>query len=463
MEERDKSVVIQEQVEDARRLFESGITLSYEARISILRRLKRIIVANKEQILGALHSDLHKSRYEGYMTEYALVLSELDYTIKKLRSWMRPKRMQASLAQFVSTVRLHHVPYGVVLVMSPWNYPFQLSMMPLIGAIAAGNVVVFKPSAYSAALSELFAEMFNTEFKEGVIRVVTGSRKENQALLEQEFDYVFFTGSPVVGSLVMEACAKHLTPFTLELGGKSPCIVDKTADLKKTAKRILFGKLLNSGQTCVAPDYLLIHEDVYDDFVPILVDTYTSMMNEGYRRENFPCIINEKHFERIDGLVKGSPVYYQDSFDPELPRLYPFTLLERVSMSDPVMQEEIFGPVFPMLKWKELADLKAIIREHKNPLALYCFTKDQALADRVVKEIPFGGGCINDTIMHIASHHQPFGGVGRSGIGSYHGHYSFETFSHQKNVVRKWWYLDLPVRYHPYKNPDKHLPYFMLK
>ncbi len=460
---KSKEALIKADVKRARELFATGNTLSYKARINTLLRLKDILGKNKDAILDALHSDLNKSHYEGYMTEYALVISEIEYAIKKLRAWMKPKRQKASLAQFISTVHLHSVPYGTVLIMSPWNYPFQLTMIPLIGAVAAGNVVIVKPSFYSRHTSELLEKIINSEFTDARIKVITGSREENKALLDEEFDYVFFTGSPTVGKLVMESCSKYLTPFTLELGGKSPCIIDKNIDLKKAAKRVLFGKLLNAGQTCVAPDYLLVHEDVYDEFLASLISIYKTMMKGEYRERNFPCIINQKHFDRIAALVDESEVFYQDDFNKANALQYPFTIVKNADKDSAIMQEEIFGPVFPVLKWKKFGDLKRIISYNKNPLALYLFTKDGALGNKVIKEISFGGGCINDTIMHIASHHQPFGGVGRSGIGRYHGKYSFDTFSRKKNIVRKWWCFDLKVRYHPYKNPKGHLPYFLLK
>ncbi len=462
-ENKTKEAVIKADVKKAREVFAKGTTLSYKSRINTLLRLKSILERNKDNILEALHKDLNKSHYEGYMTEYALVISEIEYAIKSLRCWMKPKRQKASLAQFISTVHLHSVPYGTVLVMSPWNYPFQLTMIPLIGAIAAGNVVIVKPSYYSKHTSDLLEKIINSEFTDARVKVITGSREENKALLDEEFDYVFFTGSPTVGKLVMESCSKYLTPFTLELGGKSPCIIDRGVDLKKTAKRVLFGKLLNAGQTCVAPDYLLVHEDVYDEFLASLIMLYKSMMKGEYRKKNFPCIINQKHFDRIEGLVNESEVFYQDEFNKDKPLQYPFTLVQNVDKESAIMKEEIFGPVFPVLKWNKIGDLKRIISYNKNPLALYLFTRNKALANTVIKEISFGGGCINDTIMHIASHHQPFGGVGRSGIGRYHGKYSFDTFSHKKSIVRKWWFFDLKVRYHPYKKPEGHLPYFLLK
>ncbi len=449
-------------IDRQRDLFLTHKTLDYSYRLSSLKRLKKTILKYEEEVYDALKSDLNKSKYEANMTEVGLILGELDKTIKHLSKWMKPKRLRVSFTQMPAKSRLLSEPYGVVLIMSPWNYPFQLTMAPLIGAVAAGNCVMVKPSAYSPKTSDVFVKIIKEAFEDFHVEVITGGREENKELLDQKFDYIFFTGSPVVGKIVMQHAANNLTPVTLELGGKSPCIVDKNTDLKKTAKRLLFGKLLNSGQTCIAPDYLFIHEAVKEDFVKLLIQGHKEMLSDKvYVEKNFPRIINDKHYNRIRSLLEGVDVLYGGDFNEEL-RQISFTLVDNPPLDSRIMNEEIFAPILPIITWKNKEEVVQFLNARPKPLALYLFTKDASVEEYIVKNVSYGGGCINDTIIHIAGQ-QPFGGVGNSGIGAYHGKKSFETFSHYKHVIKKSWYFDLPIRYHPYKNVNKKINKFLFK
>lgn len=441
-----------------RAFFETGKTRDAAFRKAQLRRLDEAIVQHTDEILAALKQDLNKSRYEGYMAEVALVRSEIQHCIKKLSTWMRPKQKLASIAQMPAKTWIQYEPYGVVLILAPWNYPFQLSLNPLIGALAAGNCVCLKPSAYSAATSAVIEKLLAECFDPGYVSVATGGRDVNQALLEQPYDYLFFTGSPTVGRLVMRAAAEHLTPVTLELGGKSPCIVERTADLQKTARRILFGKLLNAGQTCVAPDFLYVEARIKEDLLEAIKEELKRQVpSEGYRQEHMAKIINAKHFERLCAYLDQGTILEGGQVDAKRQQLA-FTLLDEPAWTSPVMQEEIFGPILPVLSFEDISEAIQQLKKLPKPLALYLFTKSQAVQDRVLTELSFGGGCVNDTIMHLTSNRLPFGGVGPSGMGHYHGAYSFETFSHAKSLVKKAWAMDMPMRYHPYRDPDKTLP-----
>lgn len=459
----DRARDIETCVQQARTYFQTGNTYAAEFRMRQLQALKQAIEAHEGAIFEALKSDLNKSPYESFMTEIGLVIGEIEYAQRHLKRWMKPKRLRTALTQAPASAKLYSDPYGVVLIMSPWNYPFQLTLIPLIGAIAAGNVAVIKPSAYSPATSGIVRRIVEDAFEPGYVTVVEGGRAENTALLEQHFDYIFFTGSPGVGKLVMRAASETLTPVTLELGGKSPCIVDQTADIQQTARRILFGKLLNLGQTCVAPDYILVHTAVKDALVEALKAQYARMVTDSdYAKAVLPRIVNEKHYKRILSLLEGQTCLFGGKGDATT-RQMTLTLVDEPDPDSPLMQEEIFAPILPILTWERPDQVCAFVNSRPKPLALYLFTKDSTLVNRVTERISYGGGCINDTIIHISSSHQPFGGVGNSGMGHYHGKHSFETFSHRKTVVKKWWAFDLPVRYHPYKNPEKTPPRFLLK
>lgn len=435
--------------------FDSGRTLPVPARVAALEKLRAGILKNEDKISAALKADLNKSPFESYMTEIGMVLDELGYLIKMTPKWAKEKRVPTPLAQFRSTSLIHPEPYGVVLVMSPWNYPFMLALEPAAGAIAAGNCVVIKPSAYAPATSRVIGELIGELFDPGLAAVVQGGRAENQALLDERFDYIFFTGGTQVGRLVLEKAAAHFTPVTLEMGGKSPCIVDKTADIGLCARRLAFGKFLNAGQTCVAPDYVLVHRDVKDALVSELKKNVTAFFGpDPLDCEDYPKIINEKHYRRILGLTEGAHILFGGGAREG--RIAP-TVLDGVTGDSPVMQEEIFGPVLPLLEFTTLDEAVAFIKARPKPLALYLFTADKKVERRVLDTVSFGGGCVNDCVVHLASHRMPFGGVGNSGMGGYHGEDSFRTFSHYKSVLKKANWIDLPMRYHPYSERNLRL------
>lgn len=431
-------------------------------RRAALKKLRGAIMAKEADIKEALYQDLHKSSSESYMSEIGMVLSELTFQLRHIEAWSKPKRKHTPLAQFHAVSYTVPQPYGVVLVMAPWNYPFQLCMEPLIGAIAAGNTVILKPSAYAPHTSAVIKELISSCFKEEYIAVVEGGRKENKELLEQRFDYIFFTGGVEVGRQVMEKASRYLTPVSLELGGKSPCIVEESADIRLAAKRIVFGKFLNAGQTCVAPDYVLVQRSMKNELLCYLKDAiHKAYGSTPIDHPDYPGIINEKHFERLCGLMKEGNICIGGRTRKETLQIEP-TVIEGVEIDHRIMQEEIFGPLLPILVYDDLEDVIDYINAHEHPLALYLFTKDTMIERRILKECSFGGGCINDTIIHLASSHMGFGGVGQSGMGSYHGYDSFQTFSHQRSIVKKSTWMDLPFRYPPYsKAKDAIIRLFM--
>ena len=443
---------IQAIVEKQRAYFLSGVTLPIEFRKKALADLKKAIQVNEEKIAAAIKKDLGKSREEAYMCEIGLTISEISYMQKHTKQFAREKRVVTTLAQFASRSFVKPMPYGVTLIMSPWNYPFLLTMEPLVDAIAAGNTVVVKPSAYSPATSAVMKEVLEGVFSPEYVAVVTGGRAENTCLLQQKFDYIFFTGSQSVGKEVMTQAAKHLTPVTLELGGKSPCIVDSSADIKLAARRIVFGKYLNCGQTCVAPDYILCEKSVQEKLISALKAEIvrqfgdTPLSNEAYGK-----MVNEKHFERVCGLIAEAKVVHGGKTDREALKIEP-TVMRDVSFSDAVMQEEIFGPVLPIVTVDSMDDVISIVNERQHPLALYVFAEEKKIVRKVISRCTFGGGCVNDTIIHLATSNMGFGGVGESGMGAYHGKIGFDTFSHKKSIVDKKTWLDLPMRYQPYRS-----------
>ncbi len=456
-------MTIEETVARQRACFDSNITLPLSFRHNALHRLRRSILDHEADIHAALAAALNKSRAESYMCEVGMTLSELRYVDKHLDRWAKDRRAATPLAQFHARSFTIQQPYGVVLILSPWNYPFMLTMEPLIGAIAAGNCCTVKPSAYSPAVSAVIRRIAAECFDPGHVAVVEGGRVENKALLDQTFDYIFFTGGVTVGREVMEKAAKYLTPVTLELGGKSPCIVDRTAKLDLAAKRLVFGKLLNCGQTCVAPDYLLIDRAVKDAFLPLLEKWIRRMYganaldNDGYVK-----MINQKHFDRVCGLIDQSKAVIGGGSAPATLKIQP-TVLDGVTPEDAVMQEEIFGPVLPVLTYDTIDEAEAFVRSHPHPLALYLFSEDRAVQERFLRRVSFGGGCINDTIIHLATSRMGFGGVGNSGMGSYHGKKSFDTFSHEKSIVNKSTWMDLPFRYAPYTDFSEKMLRMFLK
>ncbi|MCI5773943.1 MAG: aldehyde dehydrogenase [Erysipelotrichaceae bacterium] len=438
--------------------FRQGHTLDVKTRIEYLKKLKAEIIRQEPNIHAALFQDLGKCGTESYMCETGMVLSEINHMIKHTARYASYRYHLTPMAQFHATSYQVPSPYGVVLVMSPWNYPFMLTLDPLIDALAAGNTVCVKPSAYSKHTSEVIKTILNNVFPEEYVSVITGGRKENQALLDEKFDYIFFTGSPNVGHEVMAKASVHLTPITLELGGKSPVIVDETANIKLAARRIVFGKYLNAGQTCVACDYLYAHENIKDELLKAIVNEINTQFGS---LNNYGKIINEKHFDRILGLVDPAKVVIGGQGNRDTFQIEP-TVMDNVTWDDKVMQEEIFGPILPVLTYRDLDELMTIIADKPAPLALYFFSRNKQAIRKIEKSLSFGGGCINDTIIHLATPYMPFGGVGNSGMGQYHGKTGFETFSHLKSIVNKKNWIDLPIRYQPYtKQKDKLIRLFL--
>lgn len=449
-------------IEEQRRYFKDGKTMSLKYRIDALKRLECALGLWSSKIYWALRQDLNKSRQEAYMCEIGLLLSEIRHAKRHLRSWNKKRRVQTPLAQYISSSYTVRNPYGVVLIMSPWNYPLLLTLGPLVGAIAAGNCCILKPSAYAPATSAVIAEMIKNSYIENYISVVEGGREENSRLLEQKFDYIFFTGGVEVGKLIMRKAAETLTPVTLELGGKSPCIVDETANIKIAAKRIVFGKFLNSGQTCVAPDYVLVCKSVREKLVSEMISCIKSQYGENpLDDDEYVKMINEKHFMRVRGLIDKSLVVYGGKSDRDLRKIEP-TIMTGVTPEHAVMQEEIFGPVLPVIEVENVAEAYDFVRERPSPLALYLFTSNGKTKKMFLNNVSYGGGCINDTVIHLATSNMGFGGIGNSGMGSYHGKKSFDTFSHEKSIVDKKTWFDFPMRYKPYTGmKDKIIRFFV--
>ena len=446
--ERDEE--IRALVERQRAYFSTGATLPVSARLAALERLERAVLAREEGLYRALQEDLGKSRWEAFQCEVGLTLSELRYVKRRLPAWARPRRVSPSPAQLPGRCFTLREPYGTALIMSPWNYPVLLTLEPLIGALAAGNCCVVKPSAYAPASSAALAELIAAAFPPEHVSVVEGGRQENRSLLEQPFDYIFFTGSVAVGRLVMEKASARLTPVTLELGGKSPCIVDGSADLRLAARRIAFGKFLNCGQTCVAPDYVLVSREVKDALLEHLRREIAAMFGtQPLANPDYGKMINRKHFDRVMGLMDRDKLVLGGESDPEGLRIAP-AVMDGVAPEDPVMQEEIFGPLLPVLAVASMEEALAFVNARPRPLALYVFTARREVERLFLERARFGGGCVNDTVIHLASSRLPFGGVGESGMGSYHGRRSFETFSHEKSVVKTPAWPEVPLRYQPY-------------
>lgn len=432
--------------------FRSGVTLDVSWRSKQLQALYDLIVQKEKDITDALYKDLGKSAEESYMSEIGMVLSEITHMKKHLKRYSSRKYVSSPLAQFPSISYEQAVPYGNVLIMSPWNYPFLLTMDPLVCAIAAGNTAVVKPGPDSPHTNQVMKEIIRELFCEEYVCLVEGGIETADQLLNDPFDLIFFTGSTTTGRKVYEAAARHLTPVILELGGKSPCIVDETADIALAARRIVFGKYLNCGQTCVAPDYVLVQESVHDQLIAEMKKQIVAQYgNAPLSSSCYGIIINKRHFTRLQGLIDQEKTVHGGRMDESSLRMEP-VIMDRVSWSDPVMQEEIFGPILPVLTYRDYNEMVALLQEKPNPLALYLFTKNKELIRIVDQKLRYGGGCINDTIIHLASTSLGFGGTGESGIGRYHGKCGFEAFSHTKSIVDKKCWLDLPMRYAPYQN-----------
>ncbi len=437
-------------LKNQRDFFATHQTKEISFRLNALKKFKAAILKNEQRIADALWKDLHKSEEETYLTETSIVLSEIDNHIKHLRSWAKPKRVKTPLQLLPSSSKVIYEPLGVALIVAPWNYPFHLLMNSLVGAISAGVCSILKPSDYAKNIALVMQELIQETFDSEYIDVVQGGRAVNTILFEQRFDIIFFTGSPVVGKVVMHAAAEHLTPVVLELGGKSPCIVDKSANIDLAAKRIAWGKTVNAGQTCIAPDYLFAHSSVKDELIEKIGKNIKEMLGENIREsKHFVRIINEKAFDRVEGLMKQGDIKFGGETIRNEKYIAP-TIIDNVKPDFPIMGEEIFGPLLPVMTFDEIDEVISYINNNEKPLAFYYFGKNNE-AKNVLAKTTSGGGCINDTLMHIANHHMPFGGVGNSGLGNYHGRDSFLAFSNQRAIVTTPTWIDLPLKYAPYK------------
>lgn len=441
---------MKQQMEQLRRYYQEGESRSIAFRLKKLRQLRQAVRAYEERMEIALWEDLHKSAYESYLTEISIVLQELDTHIRHLKRWARPRKVKTPLHLFGSRSRIVCEPFGVVLIIAPWNYPFQLLMVPLIGAVAAGNCVVLKPSPHASRVAGVIHDLIAEVFEVSHVRVVQGGRDVNQALLAERFDYIFFTGSPALGQIVMKAAAEHLTPVTLELGGKSPCIVGHEADLDLAARRLVWGKFLNAGQTCIAPDYLFVHTGIKPVFLEKIVHYIRCFYGEDPQNSpDYPRIVRTEAVQRIARLMEKGRKVCGGKVELEECYIAP-TVIDGVLPDDPVMQEEIFGPVLPVLEFQEVQEVIRYINEHEKPLALYYFG-NPGIARQIIASTSSGGVCVNDTVMHIANVHLPFGGVGRSGMGRYHGKEGFLTFSNRRSVLYSPTCWEIPLRFPPYR------------
>lgn len=439
-----------EMVNLQRDFFHTGQTREIEYRKKALKQLLTNIKRMEAEILTALQEDLNKSEFEGYMTELGMVYEEIRFALKHVKRWGKREKVKSPMSQFPSRSYIYSEPYGVVLIISPWNYPFQLSVAPLIGAIAAGNCAIIKPSEYAPATEKILSKLIGETFPKEYITVMEGGVEVSSALLKEPFDFIFYTGGETVGKIVMESAAKHLTPVALELGGKSPTIVEESANIQLAAKRIAFGKFLNAGQTCVAPDYVLVHSSKKEDFLHALVHWieifYTKKPLEN---ESYPKVITKRHFDRLLSYLDDGTVYYGGEWKEETTSIAP-TILTHVKKDSAIMKEEIFGPILPVLTFETIPEVVDYIVKRPKPLACYLFTTNKEVEEQIMNQVSFGGGCVNDTVIHLATPYMGFGGVGSSGMGSYHGKQSFDTFSHKKSILKKSNLFDLPLRYQPY-------------
>ncbi|AZB44770.1 aldehyde dehydrogenase [Bacillus sp. FJAT-42376] len=441
-------LVLQEQ----KTYFASQETKSVSFRMEQLRKLKDGVKKHEQDIVKALALDLNKSELEAYSTEIGILYEEINFTLKRLQNWAKPKKVRTALTHTGSKGYVISEPFGAVLIIAPWNYPFQLALSPLVGAIAAGNTAVIKPSELTPNVSALIKRILEEQYPASYITAVEGGVSTSQALLAQPFDYIFFTGSVPVGKVVMEAASKHLTPVTLELGGKSPTIVHEDANLKLAAKRIVFGKFTNAGQTCIAPDYLLVHKKVKHGLMEAMKEAIKEFYGENpLESSRYSKIVNERHYSRLTGYLQDGDILFGGDRSDDTHRIAP-TLLENAAPDSPVMTEEIFGPIFPVMEYETLDEAIEFVNARPKPLALYLFTESKDTELAVTSRVSFGGGCVNDTLMHIATPYLPFGGVGESGMGNYHGKYSFETFSHSKSVLKQTTRFDFSFRYPSAKN-----------
>lgn len=444
-------------VNQQRKFFQTGATLPVKFRIEALKKLKANILANEKEIAAAITADLGKSETEAFMCEIGLVITEISYMLKHVRKFAKDKTVSTPLSNFPAHSFVKSSPYGNVLIMSPWNYPFLLTLDPLVDAISSGNTVVVKPSAYSPATSAAIEKVLQETFAPEYVAVVTGGRAENACLLEQKFDYIFFTGSQAVGREVLRHAAEFLTPCTLELGGKSPCIIDSSAKIKLAATRLVWGKYLNCGQTCVAPDYVLCHSSVKDQFIKAMAAEIKAQFGQDpLANKDYGKIINQKHFERVRGLINKDKVAVGGRVNAETQQIEP-TVMDNVTWEDAVMGEEIFGPVLPVLTFDSYDQIYQTLNDKAKPLAFYLFTENRKLMKEFTSRFNFGGGCINDCIIHLATNNLGFGGCGESGMGAYHGKVGFDTFSTKKSIVNRKTFMDVPLRKQPYSGLKRKL------
>ena len=443
-------IIRNEILENQKKFFESGKSRDINFIQRKLKQLKNSILKNEEVIYSALYKDLKKSKFEAYISEIGILLSEIDLVIKNIHKWSKPKKIRSSMLNFPSNDFIISEPYGCTLVIAPWNYPFQLAVSPIVSAIASGNTVVLKPSEITKHTGKIIKKLLSDIFEENHLKVILGGIPETTQLLNLRWDYIFFTGSVEVGKIIAKAASKHLTPCTLELGGKNPCIVDSTANLKLSAKRLVWGKFLNAGQTCIAPDFILAHESIKSKLIDLLITEIKNAygMNPEISK-SYPRIVNSNNFERLKAILKGEIVLYGGKTNSDDNYFAP-TLIDSPNVNSKLMQKEIFGPILPILSFKNLNDIDKIIKTLEKPLALYIFSTNKNFYNSVIKKYSFGGGAINDTMIQFGNSRLPFGGVGESGIGAYHGKYSYETFTHKKSISIKSNWLDIPIRYAPY-------------
>ena len=445
---------LREKINKQREYFSTGETKDINFRIEKLKKLRDVLKSEEEKVFEALKKDLMKSSFESYVTEVAMVYDEINMHIKNIKKWSKKRRVKTPLVQFPAKSFIQLEPYGVVLIIGPFNYPFMLTMDPLIGAIAAGNTAVIKPSESAPETSKILKEILEKVFDEKYVLHVNPERGKEvvEELLKEKFDYIFFTGSATVGKIVMKAASQYLTPVTLELGGKSPCIIDKDCKLELAARRIVWGKLLNSGQTCVAPDYLYVHKDIEEEFIKKLEEEIKNQFGDNpLESEDYSKMVNEREFNRVLSYIDKEKLVFGGNYNRKTFQIEP-TILKNVTWDDPVMEREIFGPIFPILTFENLDEVLKVVNSKDKPLALYYFSEDKNKIEKVLNSTSSGGVTINDTLVHVSSSYLPFGGVGNSGMGEYHGKYSFDLFSNKKGVMNRKTFLDLKIRYAPFQN-----------
>ena len=437
-------------IDEQENYFKNGKTLPISKRKKLLKNLKKEILANEKEIFDVLKKDLRKSNYETYLTEIGILITEIDLFLKNIDNWAKPKKVKSSLLSFPSSDYVYSEPYGKILIISPWNYPFQLAILPTMSAVAAGNTVVLKPSEHAPHTSKLIKDIIEKVFEKSHVLVIEGAAETASKLLEYRWDYIFFTGSVRIGKIVAAAAAKTLTPITLELGGKNPCIIDDTIDLKLAARRIVWGKFVNAGQTCIAPDFLIVKNNIKDKLIAELLSEIKRAYGENPENsEDYPRIVNKTNLSRLSNLIEGANIVYGGKYNIDTCYFSP-TIIDEPKIESPLMAEEIFGPILPVISYDNENEIENLILKYEKPLALYVFSTNNKFSEKIIRKYSFGGGAINDTIIHCGNPNLPFGGVGHSGIGAYHGKASFDLLSHKKSIIKKGNWLDVKIRYAPY-------------